>query len=95
MFHVSLLRTWKAVDVHEDRSVSQDDIPEAEEPYWEIERVLRWRKIKRNKKIIKEYLVLWKGFSVEEAPWVQAEQFSYPEQSQQYIEEDQPLEQKL
>ena len=75
--------------------ISQGDAPEVEEPYWEIERLLRWRKIKRNKKIIKEYVVLWKGFPVEEASWVQAEQFSHPEQIQKYIEEDQPLEQKL
>ena len=95
VFHVSLLREWKAVDVQEDRPVSQDDMPEIEEPYWEIERLLRWRKIKRNKKIIKEYLVLWKGFPIEEASWVQAEQFNHPEQIQQYIEDDQPLEQKL
>ena len=95
VFHVSLLRAWKAADVQEDQPVSQGDAPEVEEPYWEIERLLRWRKIKRNKKIIKEYLVLWKGFPVEEASWVQTEQFSHPEQIQKYIEVDQPLEQKL
>ena len=95
VFHVSLLRDWKAADVQEDQPVLQGDAPEVEEPYWEIERLLRWRKIKRNKKIIKEYLVLWKGFPVEEASWVQAEQFSHPEQIQKYFEEDQPLEQKL
>ena len=33
VFHVSLLRAWKAADVHEDRLVSQDDIPDVEEPY--------------------------------------------------------------
>ena len=52
-------------------------------------------KNKKKQKIIKEYLVLWKGFLVEEASWVQTEQFSHPEQIQKYIEEDQPLEQKL
>ena len=95
VFHVSLLKKWKAAGIQEDQPVSQDDIPEVEEPYWEIERPLRWRKTKKNKKIIKEYLLLWKGFPVEEASWVQAEQFSHPEQIQQYIEEDQPLEKKL
>ena len=70
MFHVSLLRDWKVVDVQEDRPVSQDDAPEIEEPYWEIERLLRWQKIKQNKKIIKEYLALWKNFPVEEASWI-------------------------
>ena len=64
------MRDWNAADVQEDRPVSQDDTPEAEEPYWEIERILRWRKVKRNKKIIKEYLVLWRGFPVSEATWI-------------------------
>ena len=53
VFHVSLLRDWKAADVQEDQPVSQEDAPDVEEPYWEIEKILRWRKIKRNKKIIK------------------------------------------
>ena len=64
MFHVSLLREWKAADVQEDRPVLQDDIPEIEEPYWEIEKILRWRKFKLNKKIIKQYLILWRGFQL-------------------------------
>ena len=95
VFHVSLLRDWKAADVHEDQPVSQDDAPEIEEPYWEIEKMLRWRKVKRNKKIIKEYLVLWKGFPVEEATWIIPEQLIRPELLQQFIQEDQPKEEKL
>ena len=47
-------------------------LPDVEEPYYEIERILRWRKIKRNKKTIKEYLVLWKGYLVGKASWVQS-----------------------
>ena len=62
VFHVSLLKDWKAADVQEDQLVSREDAPEVEEPYWEIEKILRWRRVKRNKKIIKEFLVLWKGF---------------------------------
>ena len=73
VFHVSLLRTWRTADVQEDRPVSQQDAPEIEEPYWEIEKILWWRKVKTNKKIIKEYLVLWKGFAIEEATWIKPE----------------------
>ena len=32
VFHVSLLRDWKAADVQEDQPVSQGDAPEVEEP---------------------------------------------------------------
>ena len=88
VFYVSLLRDWKAADVQKDKPVSQEDAPEVEEPYWEIEKILRWQKIKRNKKIIKEYLVLWKGFPVEEATWIIPEQLIRPELLQQFIRED-------
>ena len=95
VFHVSLLRDWKAADVQEDQPASQEDAPDVEEPYWEIEKILLWRKIKRNKKIIKEYLVLWRGFPVEEATWILPEQLIQPQLLQQFIREDQPVEEKL
>ena len=52
-------------------------------------------KIKRNKKIQKEYLVLWKGFPVSEASWVVQDQFIQPELLQQFIQDDKPIEEKL
>ena len=54
--------------------------------------------MKRNKKIIKEFLVLWKNYPVEDAMWIQANQFSHPGQLgqlQTYMEEDQPQEEKF
>ena len=54
VFHVPLLKDLKIADLHEDQPVNQQDAPEIEEPCWEIEKILRWRKIKRNKKIDKE-----------------------------------------
>ena len=95
VFHVSLLKDWKSAAVHEDLAVSQNDDLEIEEPYWEVERILRWRKIKRKNKIIKEYLVLWKGFPIDEASWILPEQFVQPGLLQQFIEDDKPEEQKL
>ena len=93
--HVSLLKDWRTANLQEDQPVTTDDVPDVEEPYYEIERILRWGKIKRNKKIIQEYLVLWKGFPVEEASWVQVNQFSQPGQLRRYLEEDQSLEEKV
>ena len=95
VFHVSLLRDWKSATVHEDCAVSQHDALEIEEPYWEVEHILRWRKVKRKNKIIKEYLVLWKGFPIDEASWILPEQFVRPRLLQQFIKDDQPEEQKL
>ena len=95
MFHVSLLKRWNTANLQEDQPVSHDDVPEVEEPYYEIERILRWRKVKRKKKIIKQYLVLWCGYPVEDAMWIEADQFSYPGQLQEYLREDQPQEEKV
>ena len=72
-----------------------EDVPDVEDPFYEIERILRWRKIKQDKKIFKEYLVLWKGFPVEEASRVQANQFSQLGQLRHYLEKDQPLEEEI
>ena len=66
-----------------------------EEPYYEIGRILRWRKVKRNKKILIEYLVLWQGYLVEEAICVQAGKFSHPRQLKNYLKEDNPQEEKI
>ena len=95
VFHVSLLKHWNSVNLQEDQPISRDDVPEVEESYYEIERILRWHKIKRKNKIIKLYLVLWRGYPVEDAMWIEADQFSYPGQLQEYLREDQPQEEKV
>ena len=95
VFHVSLLKDWKSATVQEDLVVSQDDAPEVEEPFWEIEKILRWRKIKRKNKIEKEYLVLWRGFPIEDASWITEEQFVQPRLLKQFLKDDKPEEQKL
>ena len=61
MFHVSLLKDWKTTDLQEDQAVSADDVPDVEEPYYDIERILRWRKIERNKKNIKRVFSILEG----------------------------------
>ena len=94
MFHVPLLKDWRTASLQEDQLVPMD-VPNIEEPYYESEKILRWRKIKRNKKIIKEYLILSKGHPVEEASWVQASQFSHPAQVKDYLKEDNPEEEKV
>ena len=60
MFHVSLLKDWRTASLQEDQPVPTD-FPEVEEPYYEIERILRWRTVKRGRKILKEYLCSLEG----------------------------------
>ena len=95
VFHISLLKKWNTTSLQEEEEVPTDDDLKVKEPYYEIEKILWWRKIKRGGRILKEYLVLWKGYPVTEAFWIQAEQFSHPDQLQQYLEDDQPLQERV
>ena len=63
VFHVSLLKDWKTENLQEDQPVTTDEVPNVEKPYYEIEKISTVEKIKRNKKILKEYLVLMEGIS--------------------------------
>ena len=95
VFHISLLKDWKTADLQEDQPAPPDDVPDIEEPYYDIGRILRWRKVKHGRKILKENLILWKGNPVEEETWIQAGQFSHPEQLMNYFKEDNPQEEKM
>ena len=95
VFHISLLKRWNTASLQEEEEAPADEDLEIEEPYYEIEKILRWRKVKRGRRILKEYLVLWKGYLITEASWIQAEQFSHPDQLQQYLEDDQPLQERV
>ena len=94
VFHISSLKKWNTTSLQEDEEPVDDD-SEVEEPYYEIEKILRWIKIKRGKRVMKGYLVLWKNYPVTEASWIQAEQFSDPSQLKQYLDEDQPLQEQV
>ena len=87
---MSLLKDWRTISLQEDQPVTIDDVPDVEEPYYEIERNLWWCKVKQGRTIFKEYLILWKGYPIEEASWVEAKQFSHPNQLRNYLREDQP-----
>ena len=53
VFHVSLLKNWRIANLQEDLPVTPSDGHEIEERYYEIDRILRWRKVNRNKKVLK------------------------------------------
>ena len=94
VFHISLLKKWNAIDLQEEEEFPIEEL-EIEEPYYEIEKLLRWKKVKRNRQLKKEYSVLWKVYPIEEAQWVPAENFMKPTDLQKYIHEDEPQEEKV
>ena len=83
-----------SVDLQEEKEIPVEE-PEVKEPYYQIEKLLRWRRVKRRRLVKIEYLVLWKDYPIEEAQWVPAENFMRPSELQKYIEEDDPQEEKI
>ena len=94
VFHVSLLKPWRAAiyqEIPEELNVQLEE----NEPRYEVERILHWRtrKTSRNKSK-KEYLVLWSGYPMEEASWIPAENFDDQDRLQEDLLRDQPTEEK-
>ena len=61
-----------------------------DEPHYEVERILRWRKTKGIKR--REYLTLWTGYPLEEATWEPEENFDDKEVLLRSLKEDNPPE---
>ena len=68
VFHIALFKKWNAIDLQEEEEYPFEE-PEVEEPFYEIEKLLRWKRIKRGRRTKTEYLALWKDYPVEEAQW--------------------------
>ena len=45
VFHISFLKKWNTTSLQEEDAPADDDL-EVEDPYYEIEKILRWRKVK-------------------------------------------------
>ena len=67
VFHTSLLRPWREsqwsclVDIH------ASEIEAPAKPYYEVDKILKWRKTKHGRCTIREFLVTWSGYPLEEA----------------------------
>ena len=93
IFHVSLLRPFRTSSWTSPTTAGQVEElePEEDEPY-EVEKLLRWRWTGPSSRRQKEFLVLWKDYSIDDASWTPTENFTYPEELKKMIDRDQPVE---
>ena len=91
VFHVSLLKIWRE-DMYRRYPAPEPTILEEEDDQevYEVDKYLRWRyrNIQNRKK--REFLVLWKGYHIEEASWIPEDNITYKDQMQQELDEDNP-----
>ena len=68
------------------------DVDVEPEPRYEIECILKWRRVKVGRKATREFLVTWYGYLLEETQWIPEANFPYPAQLRQQLKDDRPVE---
>ena len=53
------------------------ELEDADQPqYFDVEKILRWRWNSKTHRRQREFLVLWRGYPMEDAEWILASYFS-------------------
>ena len=93
VFHVSLLKPWRASLYSAAQPQELPELQSSDEAqHFETEKILRWRWVRKGRRLTKEYLVLWRGQPVDEMSWIAEADLPDPEILHQTIEEDKPEE---
>ena len=92
VFHTSLLQPFRTFRWSSPQEVEDAEIEvEANEPF-DVEKLLRWRWAGPSGRRHKEFLVLWTGWSIDDASWVPAGNFTHTQELQKMIKRDKPEE---
>ena len=94
IFHVSLLEPRRASSWNSPVDLQPNDIEPAIEPVYEVEKLLRWRKVQVGRKTILKFLVTWTGYPLEKAMWIPEGNLTYPRLIKQMIKRDKSIEDK-
>ena len=92
VFHISLLKPWRESTWSCPVDLQPEDIELPAKPTYEVERILRWRRVQIGRRKVREFLVTWHGYPLEEAMWIPETNFHYPEQLKKQLRQDKPVE---
>ena len=94
VFHVSLVKSWRRRTFTLEEPATTPELEQREDPEerFEVDKLLRWRWRKVGRRREKEYLVLWSGYSIDDASWTPASNFTSQERLRELVEEDKPEE---
>ena len=92
VFHVALLKRWRHGEWTTTPTTAPPELEQEDDDEYEIERILRWRYYKAGNQKKKEYLVVWKGYPVDDASWIPVEHARPVEHFRNMIARDRPVE---
>ena len=92
VFHSSLLKPFQQSSWSCPVDAPQPDLEVDDGPGYVVERLLRWRSVRRGRRRVREFLVTWAGFPVDEAEWIPESNFHDRDQLEAPITQDQPIE---
>ena len=94
VFHISLLKPWRESSWSCPVDLQPEDIEPEARPVYEVERILRWRRVQIGRKKVREFLVTWHDYPLEEAMWVPERNFPFPDELKRMLKQDRPVEDK-
>ena len=92
VFHTSLLKPWQQSSWSCPVDAPLPDVEADDGPVYNVERILRWRFVRCGRRRVREFLVTWEGFPLDEAESIREEDFCNREMLQAQIEQDRPRE---
>ena len=95
VFHTSLLRPYRVSTWTKAQESAVEDLElEEEDRSYEIEKILRWRYTgpTTRRKWRREFLILWKYYSIDDASWIPEDNFDDPADIALLMKRDNPVE---
>ena len=92
VFHTLLLKPFQQSSWSCPVAAPQPEFEVNEGPIYKVERILRWRSVRRGRRRMREFLVTWEGFPLDEAEWIQESDFHDRAMMEAQIKQDRPRE---
>ena len=94
VFHISLLKSWRETQWSCPVEEVEPEVELTTGPMYEVDRILKWRKVKVGRRRTREFLITWKDVALDEAEWVAEVDFEDRDELRRRIQEDKPREEK-
>ena len=88
VFHISLLKSWRETQWSCPVEEIEPEVELTTRPMYEVDRILKWRKVMVGRRRTREFLITWKDVALDEAEWVAEADFEDRDELRRRIQED-------